>query len=77
MADKYPDDSMHYFEKFQLQWKYVETYLIDHVHGDWYEGGIDKEPEKAKAQKGHIWKATYHNFRGLANCIHALRENAR
>lgn len=75
MADSYPKDKNEYYQKFLLLWNYVNTYLIDHVHGDWYEGGLDKEPEKATVQKGHIWKATYHNFRGLDHCIQRLRGN--
>jgi len=73
MADTYPNDNNQYYQKFLLLWQYVQTYLIDHKHGDWYEGGLDKEPGKATAQKGHIWKATYHNFRSLDNCIKRLR----
>jgi len=73
MADLYPNDKMQYFKQFELLWKYVQTYLIDHVNGDWYEGGLDKEPNKVKAQKGHIWKATYHTYRGLTNCVNRLK----
>ncbi|MEP6846012.1 MAG: AGE family epimerase/isomerase [Panacibacter sp.] len=73
MSDLYPNDNNQYYQKFLMLWNYVQTYLIDHEHGDWYEGGLDKEPEKATAQKGHIWKATYHNFRSLDNCIKRLR----
>ena len=73
MADQFPDDSMHYYEKFKQLWTYIQTYLIDHVYGDWYEGGLDKEPEKRTALKGHIWKATYHHFRSLSNCVIRLR----
>lgn len=74
MADMYPSDKNLYYYKFLSLWQYVKTYLIDHAYGDWYEGGLDKEPEKSTAQKGHIWKATYHNFRGLENCIKRLRQ---
>lgn len=74
MADTYPNDNQQYYQKFLLLWQYAQTYLIDHVHGDWYEGGLDKEPGNATAQKGHIWKATYHNFRSLANCIKRLKQ---
>lgn len=73
MADDYPDDSMHYYNKFKLQWNYIQTYLIDHVYGDWYEEGLDKEPQRRKALKGHIWKGTYHTFRSLSNCIKRLK----
>ena len=73
MADLFPKDEMEYFKKFKLLWNYSQTYLIDHIYGDWYQGGLDKEPHQKTALKGHIWKATYHQFRGLANCIHRLR----
>ena len=74
MADLFPNDPLHYFEKFKQLWSYTQTYLIDHEYGDWYEGGLDKQPELKKSLKGHIWKATYHHFRSLSNCISALRK---
>jgi cellobiose epimerase len=73
MADRYPKDKMQYFEKFKQLWNYVQKNLIDHEHGDWYEGGLDKEPHRKTGNKGHIWKATYHQYRALANCIEQLR----
>ena len=72
MADYFPNDTLHYFEKFKTLWNYVQTYLIDHEHGDWYAGGLDKEPQFKTALKGQIWKATYHTFRALANCVERL-----
>lgn len=75
MADYFPDDSMRYYDKFKQQWQYIKTYLIDHVNGDWYEGGLDKEPQKKLTLKGHIWKGNYHNFRALINCIQRLKGN--
>jgi len=72
MADHYPNDKMQYFEKFKQLWGYVQTYMIDHKYGDWYEEGVDKEPQRKTALKGHIWKGTYHNFRALSNCIRRL-----
>lgn len=70
----YPADKMQYGDKFVHLWRYVNRYLIDHEHGDWYEGGIDKEPQKKTANKAHIWKGTYHNFRSLSNCMVMLRQ---
>ena len=72
MADLYPKDEMKYFKKFEMLWEYTDTYLIDHEYGDFYAGGLDKEPEMKTALKGHIWKATYHQYRSLANCIDRL-----
>jgi cellobiose epimerase len=73
MADHFPNDTMHYFEKFKMMWRYIQTYIIDHEHGDWYEEGLDTRPERRTALKGHIWKGTYHNLRSLSNCVHRLR----
>jgi len=75
MADLYPNDPMQYFEKFKMMWKYIQTYLIDHEYGDWYEEGLDKSPERKTALKGHIWKATYHQLRSLTNCVQRLRND--
>ncbi|HXB45346.1 MAG TPA: AGE family epimerase/isomerase [Puia sp.] len=72
MSDYFPTDTIQYFQKFKILWNYVQTYLIDHEHGDWYAGGLDKEPELRTALKGQIWKGTYHNFRALANCVERL-----
>lgn len=73
MADKFPNDKMHYYEHFKKQWAYIQTYIIDHTYGDWYEEGLDNEPERRTALKGHIWKAAYHQSRALLNCIERLR----
>ena len=75
MADLFPNDPQEYEKKFVQQWTYIDQYLIDHEHGDWYAGGLDKEPEQKTALKGHQWKATYHHYRSLANCIARLRGN--
>lgn len=75
MAKLFPEDEMEYFQKFLKQWNYINTYVIDHKHGDWYAGGIDKEPEQEKALKGHMWKASYHQYRALSNCVSLLRDH--
>jgi cellobiose epimerase len=73
MADQFPDDELQYFEKFKTIWNYINTNLIDHEHGEWYSGGLDKEPQQRTALKGHIWKAAYHQYRAMANCVQKLR----
>lgn len=76
LADAYPQDSANYFSKFQQLWQYAQTYLIDHQYGDWYEEGLDNDPDRRTALKGHIWKGTYHQLRALANCIQRLTGKA-
>lgn len=72
MAELYPDDPMNYYSKFLKSWKYIDMYIIDHENGDWFAGGIDKQPELKTAMKGHIWKACYHQYRAMANCVDML-----
>jgi len=71
-SDLYPDDNKQYLQKFFKEWDYVQTYLIDHEHGDWYAEGLDNEPQQRTALKAHIWKATYHSFRALMNCVNRI-----
>jgi mannobiose 2-epimerase len=77
MDAEYPKDPHHYYQKFVKLWRYVQTYLIDQEHGDWYQGGLDKQPQLKTALKGQIWKGTYHNLRSLINCIKSLEPNKR
>lgn len=74
MAELYPDDSHDYYGKFLKLWEYTDTYLIDHENGDWYSGGLDKQPELKTVGKGNIWKGNYHHYRSLDQCINRLRE---
>lgn len=76
-SDMYPNDSMHYLQYFFKEWQYVQTYLIDHQHGDWYEAGLDNSPEYKTRLKAQIWKCTYHNFRALMNCIERIDVNEK
>jgi mannobiose 2-epimerase len=68
----FPNDAR-YAEYFQRQWKYVKNYIIDNEMGDWFEGGIDKEPHFRTMPKSHMWKCTYHTGRALMNCINILQ----
>ena len=74
MNKYFPDDELNYRTYFDKLWYYTQTYIMDDEHGGWYEWGIDKRPESKTALKGHIWKAAYHNFRALTNCIEQLKE---
>jgi mannobiose 2-epimerase len=71
----FPDDSR-YRSYFQKEWNYIKNYILDPVYGDWYEGGIDKEPQLKNGNKSHMWKCTYHTCRALMNCIAMMNENA-
>jgi mannobiose 2-epimerase len=76
MSELYPDDPMNYYDKFLKSWRYIDQYLVDHEHGDWYAGGLDKEPGMKTQLKGHIWKACYHQYRSLSNCVDMLSKTS-
>jgi mannobiose 2-epimerase len=63
-----------YADYFLKQWEYVKEYVLDNENGDWFEGGIDKEPHFKTGPKSHIWKCTYHSGRALMNCIALLSD---
>ena len=68
----FPEETR-YAEYFRRQWEYVWQYVIDHERGDWFEGGIDKEPQFRTGQKSQMWKCTYHTGRALMNCIDMMK----
>ncbi|MGY6742375.1 MAG: AGE family epimerase/isomerase [Cecembia sp.] len=74
LSTYFPEDEKDYYGKFRQQWDYIQNYLIDHEYGDWYPGGLDKQPEMKTADKGHIWKANYHQFRAMAHSIKVLAD---
>lgn len=73
MADLFPDDPRDYAALFRKQWEYIDRFLIDHEHGGWYSGGLDKEPERKTAHKAQMWKAAYHDGRALMRVSDQLR----
>ena len=65
-----------YSEYFFKEWNYIKAYVLDDENGDWFEGGLDKEPHFKTGPKSHIWKCTYHTSRALMNCITMLSDEA-
>lgn len=77
MSRLFPNDAMHYYDKFKQQWNYIQTYMLDHTYGDWYSNGLDIDPQIKTALKGHIWKGNYHQFRSMMNCVDRLKNDER
>jgi mannobiose 2-epimerase len=72
IAKLFPQEKK-YAEAFKKEWEYINKYLIDHEHGEWYEEGLDQSPKQTTAPKARDWKANYHNSRALMNCIKMLK----
>lgn len=73
MAQLYPQDRNDYYQKFCVQWSFIQKYVIDHKYGGWFWGGIDEAPNVETGPKSSIWKCNYHTTRGLENCIERLQ----
>ena len=73
MSQIFPNDELHYYDKFCKQWDFCKKYLIDQEHGGWNWGGTDIVPQNALAPKGSIWKCNYHTSRAVINCINRLK----
>jgi mannobiose 2-epimerase len=73
MHTLYPGDPHDYYDKFLKSWEHIDTYLIDKTYGGWYNNATDTYPDNVDQLKSHIWKTTYHNARGMLNCIRMLR----
>jgi mannobiose 2-epimerase len=72
MSGLYPEQK-NYFQRFTQQWRYINTYMIDHEYGGWFGEGLDNSPGYDQRKKGYDWKGDYHNFRAMLNCIKMLR----
>ncbi len=73
MSKIFPNEKK-YIDTFVKEWDYINKYIINHENGDWFWGGLDKEPHYKKETKGKIWKGTYHTGRALMNCIVMLAD---
>jgi mannobiose 2-epimerase len=74
MSGIFPNEKK-YKNYFGLEWEYIVKFILDHTHGDWFEGGVDKQPHYRTGQKGHIWKGCYHTGRSLMNCTKMLSKD--
>jgi len=69
-----PDDKHDYFGKFFQELSYIKKYFIDHNNGGWFDNGLDRLPKAVMNPKSNEWKATYHTYRALENCVNLLDE---
>ena len=75
MHEKYGNQTDVYFKAFQLQWQFIKNYQIDPKYHGMFQT-IDADGKPVEANKGHIWKAAYHDGRALLNVSERLRKVA-
>ena len=75
MHEKYGKQTSAYFKAFQKQLDFIEKYQRDsEFHG--FYGRIDEDGKPSSSEKGHNWKAAYHDGRALLNVSERLRNLA-
>ena len=60
-----------YVRTFEETFKFVDTHQVDWKFGEWFETITPNG--KAIGNKGHIWKAGYHNGRAMMECLSILK----
>lgn len=61
-----------YFVAATRVWQYINDYLIDHQHGEWYWGRDEDDRIMDQQDKAGFWKCPYHNSRCCIQLIDLL-----
>lgn len=69
-----------YFDRFEAQWRYVKSNIIDSRFGGFRTMSLEDLPRwriwerRARAHKGNVWKDCSHEGRTLLYCMSVLEE---
>ena len=61
-----------YASVFEKTYDFIEKYVVDRRNGEWYE--TVKPDGTQLGDKGHAWKAGYHDGRAMIECMRLLAE---
>jgi mannobiose 2-epimerase len=61
-----------YADVFEQTWRWVNERQTDWQHGEWHQ--TIRPDGTAVGDKGHAWKAGYHNGRAMLECLRLLAE---
>jgi cellobiose epimerase len=66
-----------YFDAAFRCWQFIENFLVDHEHGEWFSIVSRDAVPNLQALKVSEWKAPYHNARCCFETIHRLESIAK
>ncbi|PCJ95238.1 MAG: N-acylglucosamine 2-epimerase [Flavobacteriaceae bacterium] len=72
LSQLFPEEKR-YATLFKKQWRYLDTYMIDHENGGWHSEGLDSNPHAIHNAKAGVWKVNYHTIRALINVTQMLK----
>ena len=61
-----------YLKLFERNWVFIETFIVDKKHGEWY-WGVTVDNELMKQPKVGFWKCPYHNTRACLELLKRLQ----
>ena len=61
-----------FFDKVKSVWTFINTYIIDHSHGEWYWGRHENGEIIQGQGKVGFWKCPYHNSRACLEMLARL-----
>jgi mannobiose 2-epimerase len=64
---KHGEQTDRYWKAFRKQWAFIQTRMIDPVHGGWYWETTREGTPSGESRKATPWKANYHTSRALMN----------
>lgn len=70
----YGGETSLYAEKAISTWEFISKSLIDPIYAGWYTSVSEDGKTIQHAEKGHMWKAAYHDGRALINGLRVLGE---
>lgn len=62
-----------YLDAALLVWKFIDTHLVDHRHGEWFRGVTRDGRRREDHLKISFWKCPYHNGRMGLEAVGRLR----
>ena len=65
-----------YLDMAEQVWNYINTFVIDHAHGEWIENIKPDNTYDAGHKLAHPWKCPYHNGRMCIEMIERLSKTA-
>lgn len=72
MHQHYGAQTPRYYEAFLRQWSFIVNHQFDQKQGEWF-ATVGAAGHPVPGDKGHPWKAAYHNGRALMNTSSLLR----
>jgi mannose/cellobiose epimerase-like protein (N-acyl-D-glucosamine 2-epimerase family) len=63
-----------YADAFERTWRWVNERQTDWAHGEWHQTIL--ADGTIRGDKGHVWKAGYHNGRAMLECLRLLKKRS-